>query len=102
MIKFKQSKITDSKNKLYRTGDIVFNPCFGDIWLVHKYTKHEKELYTPGCDYCFCQYGVLENYFMDLDEPEGFVIIKRKGQKGYYKLLHNITRWGKDLWRRNK
>ena len=78
MVKFEKTNIKDYKGKTYRTGDIVYNPSFGDVWVVGKYTKQQLEDYKPECKYYLCQYGYMDSYFMDLDEPFGFIIVHRR------------------------
>lgn len=48
-------------------GDIMYNPFFGDLWLVssrYNKEKDEDELYLKKVDY---------DYDEDIDVPEGFV-----------------------------
>ena len=80
----------DFKGKQYKEGDIVFNPFFGDFWLVEKYTDKEKLEYDTECDYCFSQYGSKDLYFMDLDEPSGFEIVCSVNDKDYEKYLNEF------------
>lgn len=95
MRKKKLTEYKDATGKRYRLGDIVFNPFFGDAWLVERYTKQELNDWCPECEYCFSQYGNKSNYCMDLTEPDGFEIICSAGDRRYIKLrkeLKNIDK----------
>lgn len=80
MTEEKELEYKDSKGRNYKLGDIVFNPCFGDFWLVEEYTKEERDY---ECPYCFSLYGSKDEYYMDLDEPVGFEIVCSKGEPDY-------------------
>ena len=71
-------KYYDSNNKEYKVGDIVFNPFFGDYWLVEEYTEEEQS--ETDCPYCLSLYGDKDDYYMDIDEPAGFIIICSKNE----------------------
>lgn len=65
----------DSEGEEFEVGDIVVNPFFGDYWVVGKYSENENlKQYEEECPYYLCQYGDPDLYFMDLDEPTGFII----------------------------
>lgn len=80
MVKFEKTGIKDYKGKTYRTGDIVYNPSFGDVWIVGKYTKQQIKEWKPECKYYLSQYGYIDNCCVDLDEPFGFIIVHRRRQ----------------------
>ena len=80
MAKEKELEYKDSKGRNYKLGDIVFNPYFGDYWLVEEYTEEERDCVCP---YCFSLYGSKDEYYMDLDEPAGFEIVCSVGEKDY-------------------
>jgi len=88
----------DAEGKEFEVGDIVFNPCFGDYWIVGKYSenKHIKK-YEEECPYYLAQYGDPDLYFMDLDEPSGFVIEKRKGIDDYEETKKELDEIAKTL-----
>lgn len=88
MTEEKELEYSDSKGRNYKLGDIVFNPCFGDFWLVEKYEENEQE---GECPYCFSQYGSKGDYYMDLDEPEGFEIVCSKGEPDYEQYIKEFT-----------
>ena len=53
----------------YKVGDILYNPAFGDIWLVsERYNEgnEEDELYLKKVDY---------DYDEDIYVPQGFIRI---------------------------
>ena len=65
----------DSNGKEYSIGDIVVNSFFGDYWIVGKYSENESiKNQEEDCPYYLAQYGDPDLYFMDLDEPVGFII----------------------------
>lgn len=75
-------KYKDSKGKEYKVGDVVFNPFFGDFWLVGKYEQPENK-----CPYYLAQYGDMDLYYMDLDEPCGFEIVCSIGDEKYNQFI---------------
>ena len=88
----------DSKGEEFEIGDIVFNPCFRDYWLVGKYSENEHiKKYEEDCPYYLCQYGDPDLYFMDLNEPAGFIIEEKKGTKRYNEILAEIYKIAKTL-----
>ena len=82
-------KYYDSNNKEYKVGDIVFNPFFGDYWLVEEYTEEEQS--ETDCPYCLSLYGDKDDYYMDIDEPAGFIIICSKGEPDYNKYIEEFN-----------
>ena len=85
MNKNKYINIKDMNGINYKEGDIVLNTCFGDLWLVEKYSKTKVKQCEEECPFLLSQFGIVDNYFMDLDEPSGFKIISTKGDKDYNK-----------------
>lgn len=78
-------KYKDSKGKEYKVGDVVFNPFFGDYWVVGEYNPKPRK----GCPYYLAQYGD-EDEFIDLDEPSGFVIVCSKGDEDYNQFIEEF------------
>ena len=75
----------DSEGKEFEVGDIVFNPCFRDYWIVGKYSENEHiKKYEEECPYYLAQYGDPDLYFMDLDEPAGFIIEVKSNEGDRY------------------
>ena len=88
----------DAEGEEFEVGDIVFNPCFGDYWIVGKYSENEHiKKYEEECPYYLAQYGDPDLYFMDLDEPSGFVIEKRKGIDDYEETKKELDEIAKTL-----
>lgn len=94
----KDIKYTDRNGKEYKLGDIVLNSFFGDYWTVGRY-KDNKDIskYEEECPYYLAQYDDVDSYFIDLDEPEGFEIIKSRDDDGYEELLEEIRQLGKEI-----
>lgn len=78
----------DSKGNQYYLEDLVLNPYFGDVWIIGKYTEQEMKDFETDCPYYLAQWGSRDEYYMDLNEPEGFVIEKHKDEDGYEELLN--------------
>lgn len=78
----------DSNGEEYKEGDIVYNPCIGDYWVVRCSIPKDNTL----CPYQLVLWDSRNEYYMDLDEPIGFVIVRRKGDKEYKSLLKSIHR----------
>lgn len=76
----------DSKGIEYKEGDIVYNPCFGDYWVVRCSIPSDNTL----CPYQLVLWDSRDEYYMDLDEPTGFEIVRRKGDKEYKSLLKSV------------
>lgn len=92
MTENKNFKYSDSKGKEYKVGDVVFNPFFGDFWLVGKYEEPEDE-----CPYYLAQYGDMDLYYMDLDEPCGFEIVCSKDEEDYEKYITELKEIAKRI-----
>lgn len=82
----------DSNGNQYYIGDLVFNPCFGDIWLVDKYTEKEMKEFKTKCPYCLKLWTSADEYIIDIDEPAGFVIEKHKNDEGYQELYNECLK----------
>lgn len=93
MKKHINTKIKDCKGKYYHIGDIVYNTSFGDLWLVGEYKEEDIKKYNIECKYYLAQYGDKEDLLIDLDEPEGFMIVKRYGDKGYTRKKQEMLRY---------
>lgn len=76
----------DSKGVEYKEGDIVYNPCIGDYWVVRCSIPSDNTL----CPYQLVLWDSRDEYYMDLDEPVGFEIVRRKGDKEYKSLLKSV------------
>lgn len=87
----------DSKGNQYYVGDLVLNTYFGDIWLIEKYTEQEMKNYKTECPYCLVLNGHRDDHFMDLDEPEGFIIEKHLDEDGYKELLDECEKVYKEF-----
>lgn len=89
-MKYTSTQITkvycDSKGVEYKEGDIVYNPCIGDYWVVRCSIPSDNTL----CPYQLVLWDSRDEYYMDLDEPVGFEIVRRKGDKEYKSLLKSI------------
>ena len=81
----------DSKGIEYQIGDIVFNPCIGDYWVVQEVTEQDKEIYGLETDLCLALYNSKDDYAIDIDEPEGFVIILHKDEPEYKEILEEMA-----------
>ena len=81
----------DANGINYRLGDIVYNPCIGDYWVVQKYTEEEKQKYEPECDYCLVLNNNKDDYFEDIDVPQGFEIVSRVGDFKYNDTLKALS-----------
>lgn len=67
-------KYKDASGKNYHIGDIVFNPCLGDLWLVTKLSEEEMKKFGFTIPYVLTLYGNDDEYVMEISEPEGFKI----------------------------
>lgn len=98
MFKNRNPEITmykDAKDRFYKVGDLVYNPAFGDVWEVKAYNNIEHD---SNCKYALVLWGDWNNYYMDIDEPDGFIILASRYEKGYFKLkakCRKITRKNK-------
>ena len=82
----------DANGVNYRLGDIVYNPCIGDYWVVQKYTEEEKQKYETECDYCLVLNNSKDDYFEDIDVPSGFIIVCRVGDADYDKTIEAMNK----------
>lgn len=80
----------DANKEEYREGDIVFNPFFGDYWVVQSVTAQEKEEYGLETDLCLALYNDKDHYCTDIDTPSGFIILMRKNDKDYSGVLDEM------------
>ena len=89
-MKYTSTQITkvycDSKGVEYKEGDIVYNPCIGDYWVVRCSIPSDNTL----CPYQLVLWDSRDEYYMNLDEPVGFEIVRRKGDKEYKSLLKSV------------
>ena len=76
-------KYFDANGDEYNIGDIVYNPCFGDYWVVQEVSSQDKKDYGLETDLCLALYNDKEHYCTDIDTPVGFVIVMRKDAKEY-------------------
>ena len=83
-------------NDIY-VGDIMFNPFFGDFWLVEKYTQSEKIEYDAECDYCLSLYGSKDCHIEDLNTPAGFRLVYHKDAENYSDLLNDMLRIAQEM-----
>lgn len=81
----------DSNGKEYMVGDIVFNPCFMDYWVVQKYTQEEIEKYECTVPYCLVLWNDKGEMFEDIDVPVGFLIVKHANEEGYNEMLNELN-----------
>lgn len=88
--------IFDSNNKEYKLYDIVYNPFFGDYWVVQKSEKEDEF----ECPFCLALYNNKDNYCIELDEPAGFKIVSSKGDTDYLSLLDKIELINKEFKKR--
>lgn len=87
----------DGKGDNFKVGDIVYNPCFGDLWVVQKTTKEDKEMYGIEDPYLFAKDNDKDIYCMDISEPRGFVIYKSPDEKDYDILIKSMEDFAKQL-----
>ena len=64
----------DADGKNYHIGDIVFNPCFEDMWWVKKLSEEDMKKFGFTIPYVLVLYGNEDEYIMEIDEPVGFKI----------------------------
>lgn len=88
----------DMNNRPYKLGDVVLNNYFGDYWVVGKYSDNSDiSKYEEDCPFFLAQYGNPDYYFMDLDEPKDFSILKSVDEEGYEELLEMVKALGKEI-----
>ena len=77
----------DSKGNQYYLDDLVFNPCFRDLWLVSKQVDKSSE-----CPYCLKLWTDENEYVIDLDMPSGFIIECHKNEERYEELYNECLK----------
>ena len=87
----------DAEGTEYQVGDIVFNPCFGDYWVVQEVTEQDKEDYGFETDLCLALYNNKDHYSMDIDDPVGFVIVMRKDDKDYSGFIEEMRLYVEEI-----
>lgn len=92
MLKKEDLEYKDANGVNYRLGDIVYNPCIGDYWVVQKYTEEEKQKYETECDYCLVLNNNKDEYFEDINVPQGFIIVCRVGDADYVKTIEAMKK----------
>lgn len=92
MLKKEDLEYKDANGVNYRLGDIVYNPCIGDYWVVQKYTDDEKKEYETECDYCLVLNNNKDEYFEDINVPQGFIIVCRVGDADYVKTIEAMKK----------
>lgn len=92
MLKKEDLEYKDANGVNYRLGDIVYNPCIGDYWVVQKYTEEEKQKYETECDYCLVLNNNKDDYFEDIDVPNGFIIVCKIGDADYDKTIEAMNK----------
>ena len=83
----------DANNEIYREGDIVYNPFFGDYWVVQNVTEQDKEDYGLETELCLALFNDKDHYCTDIDTPSGFVILMRKEDKEYNGVLDEMKKY---------
>lgn len=89
---FELTGYKDSKGNEYKVGDIVFNPTFGDYWVVQKYTEQEKKDFDAECDYCLVLNNDKDDYFEDIDVPQGFEIVMSSDNDDYELAISELNK----------
>ena len=84
-------KYFDDNSLEYSVGDIVYNPSFGDYWVVQEVTEEDKKNYGLTTDLCLALYNNKDDYVMDIDEPVGFIIITKKEDDGYDEAIAELN-----------
>lgn len=86
----------DKKGEEYKTGDIAFNPLWGDFWFVEKLSEEERSEFGFETNYCLSLYGNKEESALELDEPDGFEIVIRPTDKDYNKTFDDFEKIFRD------
>ena len=81
----------DASGLAYELDDIVFNPFFGDYWVVKELTEEEQQIYGMDNKYCFALWNYLDHYCTEIDAPQGFEIVIRKGEPDYEQALKEFA-----------
>ena len=97
MLEGKELKFQDVTGKNYQLGDIVFNPFFGDYWVVKKYSRKEIKTGYVSCPYCLALYGDKDFCTVDLDEPAGFRIVCSKKDSNYKEYIKTLKKFVKEM-----
>lgn len=84
----------DSNGREYELGDLVYNPMFGDVWLVDEWDENEARD-AGDSPYCLRQYCSKEIYCIDIDDPDGFVIEARRGDEHYDELYRQCEEYAR-------
>jgi len=84
--------VNDARGYEYHTGDIVYNPAFGDYWLVEEIDNETMKEYGADIPFIFSLYGNPNEYAMCIDEPEGFTIEARVNDFSYTNMLSRFVR----------
>lgn len=85
----------DSQAREYHLGDLVYNPFFKDFWLVDRWLPTDEHNVETDSPYCLVLWCDRDEYVMDVDEPGGFVIERRRGEEGYEELYGECVRIAK-------
>lgn len=88
-------KYYDAKGRPYSIGDIVYNPSFGDYWVVQLVSDTDREKYKLNTLLCLALWGNKDDYVLDIDEPAGFEIELSMGDFEYTKLMKSINKVAK-------
>lgn len=84
--------VNDARGYEYHTGDIVYNPAFGDYWLVEEVDNETMKEYGADIPFLFTLYGNPDEYAMCINEPEGFTIEARVNDFSYTNMLSRFVR----------
>jgi len=87
-------KYKDANDKNYHVGDIVYNPCSGDLWLVEKLSEEDMKKFGFTIPYVLVLYGNDDEYIMEIDEPEGFKI-EYTPESGLYAYIRGLVIFSK-------
>lgn len=93
----KDLEYKDDNGIPYHLGDIVYNPCFGDYWVVREYTQEEMKQNDTDCPYCLALNDNKDDYCADIDEPKGFIIVARQGEIYYETFLANLRKHSEEV-----
>lgn len=86
-MKHKCTGYKDSKGNQYYLEDIVYNPFACDYWVVHNKPQDE-----DGVPYCLVLNNDFDQYYMDIDDPDGFIIVSHKGDNDYDDYLNKMKK----------
>ena len=93
--KRKKLKYKDVNSRNYHIGDIVFNPCFGDLWLVVKLSEEEMKEFSFTIPYALALYGNIDRYVMEIDGPSDFEIVYTP-EDDLYAYIKILVMFGKE------